>query len=202
MRYWKTQPVPGNPLVTLVVVAYNRGPQVACLLNSLRCQTYRNFEVLTYHDGPHSPEWAQYYRGAVLDDPRFTLVVPKVRRQMNGHPMRREGLARAKGEYVGLMNDDGYYCPVYLEALLRKLAETRGDMAYCDMVHSHKFWAPVESKLQRGKIDVGNWLARTRFVRDTPWDSNEFAADWFLISEMIKRGARIHKVKGTYFVHN
>lgn len=202
MRYWKPRKLPSKPLISMVVVAFERGPQLACLIYSLKSQTYTNFEVTVYHDGPMSPATLEHYRAAVGADQRFTLVENKVRQKNNGHPMRNQGLAAAKGEYVGFANDDGYYCPVYLEALVSSLLENKSDFAYCDMIHSHQQWKPIISQLKRGQIDVGNWLIKTSFARQCPPFRNEFAADYFFIEEAIKLGMRAHKVGGFYFTHN
>lgn len=202
MRYWKPRRLPSKPLITMVIVAYERGPQLACLINSLRAQTYTNIEVLVYHDGPISPKTMEFFTHATHGDDRFRLIVNKARQQKHGYPMRTQGLQEAKGDYVGFANDDVYYCPVYLEALVSNLLEHSSDFVYCDMVHSHTQWKMMISQLRRGHIDIGNWLVRKSLaVKALPFGA-EFAADWFFISKLIQLGMRAHKVGGVFYVHN
>jgi hypothetical protein len=149
-----------------------------------------------------SPKTMLHYTNAVQGDSRFSLQVNSVRQQKYGYPMRTQGLADAKGEYVGFANDDVYYCPVYLEALVSSLLAHASDFAYCDLIHSHMQWKPMISQLKRGHIDVGNWLVKKSIAQQAMPFGGEFAADWFFIERLIKLGMRAHKVGGFFFVHN
>lgn len=103
--------VPGDPKVSLAIATYQQGDELACLLYSLKAQTYANWEAVVIHDGP-GPE-ARAVVGRV-GDPRIRLLEAPERRGGYGHPWRPLGIAASTGDYIGLSNGDNYYAPVYL----------------------------------------------------------------------------------------
>lgn len=196
MRYYRPRKLPRQPLVSLVVAAYERPRPLQCLLTSLLAQTYENIEIVVVHDGPPSPKWLDRYRAVANKCCRLEHL--ESRQQKFGYPARRRGLELARGEFVGFANDDCYYVPVYLYELLL----TGADFAYCDMIHSHRGWQPIAARPQRKFIDIGNWLARTELVRSVPWKSDEFAADAALVAGIVARTAKVAHVKRYLYVHN
>lgn len=210
MRYWNKQPHPivGAPVVGLAVATYHQTACLTCLLASLQAQTYRHFRVAVVHDGP-MPENAfrSYLDGRArkqneIDDARFVLAdVPH--RGVFGHNCRVAGWAMLQDcTYLGSTNGDNYYAPVYLEAMVHALQSQKADLAYCNVVHSHKLWHPMDTKLERGQIDVGCWLAKAELVRATFWEDFTFAGDWSFLAAMLAKKPKVAKVKHYLMVHN
>lgn len=204
MRFWKTLPVPGNPLVSLVVAAYTREDprklDALCgLIYALRAQTYEHWEAILVHDGPNPDHAALVAR---IGDPRIRFVETPVRRQGFGHPWRSFGIALARGAYVGLSNGDNYYVPVYFEAMLHPLVVQQARFAFCDLVHSHRLWQPVCTRPEKGSLDLGAWIADAALVKATPWVDFGFAGDGTFIDHLVAKAEKVVKVNHTLFVHS
>lgn len=84
---------------------FSRG--MDCLLN----QTFEDFEVLVYHDGPVSRPIP------FTTDPRFKLKITESREDDWGHSNRNRGIKKAKGEYIVHFNPDNILYPNALECI-------------------------------------------------------------------------------------
>jgi hypothetical protein len=130
------------------------------------------------------------------------LVETAERKDAFGHPWKDCGIQLARGDYLGITNDDNYYAPVYFEALLHVLTVQNVDLAYCDFVHSHKQWRFFEASPKKSKIDLGAWLVRSSAAKSTPWRDFGFAGDGTFVEDMMAKGLRAAKVPACLFVHN
>lgn len=206
MRFWKTRKTPGNPKVSLAAAAFladaRQTDALLCFVHSIAAQTYPHWELLVVHDGPN-PAFDRLFASRV-PDPRVRGVTTEVRKGDFGHPWRLWAARQLAGKYVGLPNADNYYAPVYLEALVHALATKRAKFAYCDMVHSHRQWAPLTTAPRRGKIDVGGWLADRDLVCAQTWPpAAQFHSDGVFVEQLVaKAGHAAVKVAGHFFVHN
>src|SRR5687768_14120246 len=97
------------PLFSIVVVHYQGTvPHDIFLrgIESLRSQTFRDHEILVYHDGP-------------LLEPDVATPVPirPTEKRFNdwGHSLRDIGIREARGEYILHFNADNILYPVALE---------------------------------------------------------------------------------------
>lgn len=205
MRYWK-QVTLKPQLVDVIAVAYfNTDPRrfeaFRCLLASLQAQTYSNWQLTVYHDGPiFKPEIARH--PVWREDSRLKLVETQNRVEQFGHPNRALGIAAAEGEVLALTNDDNYFMPVYLEWLLGAMQQQEADLVYCNTIHSHLRWQPMKTKLRPGKIDVGGWLVKTAIAKKTPWTDFSFRGDGIYVSALARAASKVYKVESYLFVHN
>ena len=107
--------MPPAPRFTVIVVHYqevNPHPIFMRGINSILSQTYKDFEVLVYHDGP-------------LLDPTVEFPVPVICTETRyndwGHSLRDLGLRRAKGEYILHFNADNLLYPNALEEISKAI---------------------------------------------------------------------------------
>lgn len=203
MRKWKTRPVAGSPRIGMVVATYKQDAQLRGLAASLQSQTYKNFCALAVHDGPAE----DIYRKAwPTDDPRFEWDELPARKNEFGHPSRRHGFTQFAGrvDYLCNTNGDCWYAPVYFESMLNQIQAADADFVYCNMVHSHKLWAPLTTSIGRSCIDTGCWIAKASLVLTAlpDWTGNEFAADWTFIEKMMALKPKTTKNGGFYYIHN
>ena len=117
-------------LVSIVVAVYKSEPFLRKLLDSICNQTYKNLEVILMDDG--SPDNS----GIICDeyaskDNRFVVIHKK-----NGGACeaRNQGLERATGEYVSIIDGDDWLEPDYVEYLLSAATSTGSDMAMTDKI--------------------------------------------------------------------
>ncbi len=131
-------------------------------------------------------------------DARVRLVETERARGNWGHPYRQQGIDSARGELIGLSNDDNYYVPGYLEQMVNALERERAELAMCDMLHSYWGW-----RLLRAGHDLGSWIARRELVLRTPWEGEDFFSDARYLERLKKNaGDRIAVVDRPLFIHN
>jgi GT2 family glycosyltransferase len=105
-----------NPLFSIVVVHYQgvNTHEVFCSgMDSLKAQTFRDYEILAYHDGP------------LLDDSvkmPVSVVCSEKRYDDWGHSLRDRGIKEAKGEYIIHFNGDNILYPNALEEMAKEIS--------------------------------------------------------------------------------
>ncbi len=104
------------PLFSIIVVHYQGTVPHAIFcrgIASLQSQTFRDFEILAYHDGP-------------LLDPGVSWPVPITctERRFNdwGHSLRDLGIRAATGDYILHTNADNILFPPALEEIAKEIA--------------------------------------------------------------------------------
>jgi hypothetical protein len=84
-------------------------------VRSILQQTFRDYEILCYHDGP-------------LLDNRLPMPVPVVQTEKRhndfGHSLRDRGIHEAKGEYIVHFNPDNILYPTALEEIVKVAGRT------------------------------------------------------------------------------
>lgn len=103
------------PLVSIVVPAYNAGKTLACLLDSIREQTFGNYEAIVVDDGSSDATADAFYR-AVGSDPRFQLV--RLNNNQGVSNARNVGIDLAKGEFLYFCDADDAILPQALQKLV------------------------------------------------------------------------------------
>lgn len=95
------------PKVSVIVPAYNLEPYLKTALNSVRIQSYENFEALIIDDGS-TDNTAEIALAFCQKDSRFRLL-----QKPNGglSSARNYGIRNALGEYIALLDGDDLYLP-------------------------------------------------------------------------------------------
>lgn len=117
----------GMPVVSVMMLTYNRETLVSRAIESILTQTYRNFEFLIIDNGStdHSGEIADTY---AVQDSRIRVIH---RKRGNIGAGRNTCLDVAGGEYLTFIDDDDWAEPDFLEFLVNLLEETGADVAIC-----------------------------------------------------------------------
>jgi len=94
-----------NPLVSIIIPAYNRANLISETLNSVLAQTYSNWECIVVDDGSddNTKEIVQRY---VDKDPRFILADRPDTHKSGGNGARNYGFQISKGEYIQWLDSD------------------------------------------------------------------------------------------------
>ena len=102
------------PLVSVVVATFNSRLTLACALDSVRRQSFTDFEVWVVGDACTDGSDAVV---AALDDPRFHWTnLPRNSGSQAGP--NNEGLRRARGRFVAYLGHDDLWFPWHLETLV------------------------------------------------------------------------------------
>lgn len=108
------------PFITLIVPDYagavSAARRQACL-ESLQRSSWRDFEVLWYHDGPAPAELSEQMAAVQAADSRFRFHCTPERFNDWGHSLRDLGIKQARGDYLLHLNADNVLYPQALATL-------------------------------------------------------------------------------------
>src|SRR5205823_1755024 len=121
------------PRVSVVIPAYNAQATLARTLESLRAQSYRNWEAIVVDDGS-SDDTAGIAEDYAGKDERIRFVLGL---RMGVSIARNVGLSRARAEWILFLDSDDVITPDHLEKML---GEAEKDPA-CNIVICH--WARI-----------------------------------------------------------
>ena len=107
------------PLVSVVIAAHDAAPFLPAALESVRAQTFTDWEVVAVDDGSSDETWS------ILED-----AGPRVRALRNPQAAgpaaaRNRALAEAAGELVAFLDADDLLLPRYLESQIGCLEAAR-----------------------------------------------------------------------------
>lgn len=106
-----------NPLVSVMMPAYNAGEYIASAIESVLGQHQANLELIVVDDGSRD-DTAAIVRG--FSDPRIVFV-----QQVNGGEAaaRNKALDHVRGRYIAFLDADDLHTPEHLELTVRYLEE-------------------------------------------------------------------------------
>lgn len=209
MRFWKPLQPPSDAKVGIAVAAYlNEDPTgrlhhgLQALVHSLKAQTHQKTYVHIVHDGLYAGG-----RPALLPNVYDAgFFATEKRAGEFGHPHRQAAVDWLRDndcDWIGLTNQDNYYAPTYLEWMLWTADQSKALLVYCDFVHSHKRWKPIDARPVRGKLDLGGFLVHESLAAKVKFDKFTFAGDADYFERLVKAArGRVAKVSATLFVHN
>lgn len=114
-----TQNTPNQPLVSIIVrTQQGRQGFLREALDSLKRQTFKNFEVLIVENGSHT--LADIITASKNEAPHlFLRYVPL--EKTNPANAANVGLSKAQGQYLGFLEDDAQLFPEHLSVLVKAL---------------------------------------------------------------------------------
>lgn len=118
------------PSVSIIVPVYNSGEYLKECMDSIACQSFKDFEVLMIDDG--STDSSPILMDEMIKiDNRFKAIHKK-----NGgvSSARNVGLSMAQGEFVTMIDSDDIIDRNYLEALYKTCIEKNVDVAICNNI--------------------------------------------------------------------
>lgn len=130
-------------LVSLIVAVYNGENYLASCIESIRKQTYKNFEVILVNDGSNdkSGEICDYY--ATIDS-RFRIVHQS---NQGCSRARNIGLLYSKGDYIGIVDQDDCLHEKYIEYFMTLMTENDTEIATTDTILPFIGDVPVSKNL-------------------------------------------------------
>lgn len=145
-----------QPLVSIIVPVYNVEAYLPACLDSLRAQTYPDFEALLVNDGSTDASLA-LCQAAERADPRFR-VFDKPNSGVSDS--RNLALDHAKGKYLQFLDSDDSLTPDATATFVAQ-AEATG----ADLVISHFYRVAGERAVPRGHIREEAILTRREFAQ-------------------------------------
>lgn len=191
--------------IEFIIPTYSRINHLITILGSLMSQSNPNWKAHIVSDCP--PEDVQEKIKKTIeffDDERFKLTILPERHNDWGHTPRQYGLDNATEEWVLMTGEDNYYVPEFVDIMLSEGKDHH--FVYCNLIHNwvNREYLPVQSKLELGGIDIGNFMTKTNMAQKIKLRTDHQWADWFFIEEFQKKYkiAKYKKVNRILYVHN
>jgi GT2 family glycosyltransferase len=126
-----------TPDVSVVVAAFNEREYIFDCLESIRAQSWHNFECIVVDD-ESTDDTLELAFERFSDDPRFRFVT--IRRNSGLSAARNVGTEAARAEWITFLDGDDY---LYQEALERRLEALAPHMSNHWVAGAYCSWAPV-----------------------------------------------------------
>ncbi|HEX7997645.1 MAG TPA: glycosyltransferase family A protein [Pyrinomonadaceae bacterium] len=119
------------PAVSVVVPAYNVSQYIAEALDSVRAQTFKDYEIIVVNDG--SPDTENLER--VLEP--YLPEIVYLRQENRGlSGARNSGIRAARAPFIALLDGDDLWEPQFLDAMLAELQrDPTLDVLYSDALY-------------------------------------------------------------------
>jgi glycosyltransferase involved in cell wall biosynthesis len=115
-----------EPLVSIIIPAYNSGKYIKECLDSVLNQTYQNWEAIVIYSP--SNDNTLIALEDYLFEPRIHLIIEK--KKGNCAIARNTGLEVAKGKYIAMLDSDDWWQPAKLEIMVNHL-ESHPELSWC-----------------------------------------------------------------------
>ena len=117
------------PEVSVILPVYNVGEYLDVCMESLKRQTFRDYEALLINDGS-TDDSADRCRAWAEKDGRVRFIDKE---NEGVSETRNLGVRLARGKYLAFVDPDDWLDPAYLEKLHDCLEESGADFAECDL---------------------------------------------------------------------
>ncbi len=142
--------------VSIIVPAYNAQNTIGRCIESIRNQTYTDFELLVMDDGSRD-DTAAIIDSYAAKDPRI-IAVHKPNSGVSD--TRNQALDRARGKYVQFLDADDWISPDATRLFVRAME----DNPACDMVIADFYRVIGEKMSQKGDIEEEKLLTREEYA--------------------------------------
>lgn len=150
-----------NPLVSVIIPAYNSAKFIKPCLESLKKQTYNNFEIIVVDKGSQDDtrKIAKKYTEKVFD------YGPERSAQINF------GVKKSKGKYIYRVDSDFVVEPQVIEQCVEKCENEKldGIAVHNTSAEGLGFWAEVR-KFERNTYIDDNLIVAVRFFTKKAWE--------------------------------
>ena len=157
------------PILSIIIPVYNAEAYLNTTLDSIKKQTFSDFECILVNDGSMDNSGFICDKFAEMDN-RFVVI-----HQNNGGVScaRNEGLKNAGGDYIGFVDADDYIEADMYENLICAMQKYNVDIATCGVIHEkvlnklNSFKPNCDFKIYSSPIDL---FYNTSFEIDVLWN--------------------------------
>lgn len=176
----------GTPFFSVVIPTYNRTDRIHPVLESVKSQTFNDFECLVIDDGSKDGDTLATIISS-LNDSRFVYIRQENKGACNA---RNRGIDTARGMYIALLDSDDIFLSEKLEKCAKILNENEHDgdvLVYSQMIVERgleKVWIRPERGLlpaervdeyllcTPGKIQTSTMVLPTSLARRIRFDED------------------------------
>lgn len=123
-----------NPLISIIIPAYNRADLIEETLESILCQTYTNWECILVDDCSTDDSFIlmQKYQ---KKDSRFKAFLRPIELNKGANSSRNYGFLKAKGFYIKWFDSDDIMLPNHLETAYKTIVTNKLDFVITDLIN-------------------------------------------------------------------
>lgn len=195
-----------NNKIEFILPTFNRPNNLLSSIYSLKAQTSDKWSAHIIIDGNKNIELYNPIIEMFKNNNQIKFSILDKNYNDWGHTPRNYGMENSKEEWVIMTGDDNYYVPTFVETFLDNIDDNI-NIVYCDMIHNHKKYEYYfNSELCINKIDIGNFMVRSKYGKTIKLKIKEFAADGIYVEEYVKKYCNnennIKHIKQALYVHN
>jgi glycosyltransferase involved in cell wall biosynthesis len=165
--------------VTVITATYNRPDKLREAIESVRAQTYQNWEQIIVSDGP-DPRVDALVRE--IGDPRVRSFSTS-RLPVMGNYQRNYALKHATGEFVLYLDDDNIIYPHCLQTMVAGFDSEQIGFVVSPIHYGDTIKDPQPGFAYR-EIDLLNYMVRRRLVEKVGGQRVHAIADYLLIRDI------------------
>lgn len=135
-----------NPLVSIVVPAYNVETYIAECVDSISNQSYKNIEILVVDDGS-TDNTSVIIDGMAANDNR---IIPIHQPNRGVSSARNAGIEKSRGEFLIFVDGDDYLASDFVEYMLGLVRKTSGELC----LSLNCFTSAKEKQVQNEIVEV------------------------------------------------
>ena len=162
--------IKNEPKVTVVIPTYNRFKYLLNSLNSIKEQSYKNYEVIIANDASTQQEYYNYNFKENYGDNFHVMHLPKNSRSIygkvaGGGHARNISMMLSQGEYISFLDDDDQFLPEKLEYQVKVCEQLNKKMSctealigtgpmqkntqYSNWHHEGAYWGSIKNVFNR-----------------------------------------------------
>lgn len=160
------------PKVSVIIPVYNCEEYILNCLNSLKNQTFREFEVILVDDGS-TDKSADIVKEFMKKDSRFILIQKE---NSGAGESRNIGISVSKGEYLAFVDGDDCVAPRFLQTMYKTAEDNNADIVNCGFYlyfqNSRKL-KKYNSRLKSGRYNRDSalkYLLKDKKIRFYLWN--------------------------------
>lgn len=188
-----------EPLVSVVMAAYNSQSVIEQAIRSVLDQTMTDWEMIVVDDCSNDSTAAVV--GALAQrEPRITLFINE--HNAGAAAARNKAMAMAKGKYIAFLDADDRWYPDKLEKQLRKIEQTGADLVYTSYklvqscgTQSHDYLVPEETSfdamLRQNCVGCSTVLLKRQWTQENSFTTAYFHEDYVMWLDLLRQGAKL-----------
>lgn len=122
-------------LVSVIIPTYKRSEKLDRAIQSVKNQSYKNFEVVIVDDNNPDTEYrknTENHMKKYKNDERIKYF--KMEKNGGGAAARNYGIEKAKGEYICFLDDDDEFTPDKIEVQLKHMKKNNLDASFSNEI--------------------------------------------------------------------
>lgn len=131
-----------NPAISVVIPVYNQERYVGKCIRSVLSQSFQDFEVILVNDGSKDMS-LNVCQGYTEKDRRITIID---KQNQGVAQARKDGVLKAKGDYIFFLDSDDYIATKALEILFQIVQEKLVDVAIGNFDVVYDDWGILKKK--------------------------------------------------------